>query len=271
MRRMYGEERHISVLKAELENFIEDEEEDNVKKTTDFAEDIIKTKMMYTKKSHGRDLKNRPHFRPISEKNKKNDNDTLKVKPLETSTQKSKVNSTESGNVTDVTSNETLSDEKSISYKTKLESIANIEINNLEPDVITLEAVIKQSIETNSIYPNTSGTGKSEPTSTSTKNATATETNITTTATESIPNSTESTTTDTQYDDTTTESGKDAGWKPMNADTSTLPPTLLFSEHEKVKIDRIDTKVNEEKIEFHPKPTVHQESVRPSVIKLRGA
>lgn len=268
MRRMYGEERHISVLKAELENFIEDEEDDNIKKTTEFAEDIIKTKMMYTKNSHGRAMKNRPHFRPISDKNKKVDNDTLKVKPLETSTHKSKINGTETGNVTDVTSNETLSDEKSISYKTKLESIANIEINNLEPDVITLEAVIKQSIETNSIYPNTSGTGKSEPTRTTRKNTT--ETNIPT-ATESIPNSTESTTTDAQYDDTTTESGKDVGWKPMNTDTSTLPPTLLFSEHEKVKIDRIDTKVNEEKIEFHPKPTVHQESVRPSVIKLRGA
>lgn len=270
MRRMYGEERHISVLKAELENFIEDDEDDNVKKTTDFAEDIIKTKMMYTKKSHGRAMKNRPHFRPITDKNKKVDNDTLKVKPLDTSTHKNKANGTETGNVTDVTSNETLSAEKSISYKTKLESIANIEINNLEPDVITLEAVIKQSIETNSIFPNSSGTGKSELTSTTRKNTTASETNITI-PTESIPNSTESTTTDTQYDDTTTESGKDAGWKPMNADTSTLPPTLLFSEHEKVKVDRIDIKVNEEKIEFHPKPSVHQESVRPSVIKLRGA
>lgn len=270
MRRMYGEERHLSVLKAELENYIEDEEDDNVKKTTDFAEDIIKTKMMYTKKSHGRAMKNRPHFRPIGDKNKKVDNDTLKVKPLETSTNKTKVNGTETGNVTDVTSNETISDEKSISYKTKLENIANIEINNLEPDVITLEAVIKQSIETNSIYPNTSGSGKSEPTSTTTKNGTVSERNITT-ATERIPNSTESTTTDAQYDDTTTESGKDAGWKPINADTSTLPPTLLFSEHEKMKIDRTDNKANDEKIEFHPKPNVNQDSVRRSVIKLGGA
>ncbi|XP_061719093.1 protein spaetzle 4 isoform X3 [Cydia pomonella] len=84
MRRMYGEERHISVLKAELENFIEDDEDENVKKTADFAEDIINTKMMYTKNSHGRAMKVKPHFRPIqSNSNRKSDNDTLRVKPLE--------------------------------------------------------------------------------------------------------------------------------------------------------------------------------------------
>ncbi|XP_047992566.1 protein spaetzle 4 isoform X4 [Leguminivora glycinivorella] len=84
MRRMYGEERHIAVLKAELENFIEDDEDENVKKTADFAEDIIKTKMMYTKKSHGRAMKVKPHFRPIqSNSNRKSDNDTLRVKPLD--------------------------------------------------------------------------------------------------------------------------------------------------------------------------------------------
>ncbi|XP_073961825.1 spaetzle domain-containing protein 4 isoform X1 [Choristoneura fumiferana] len=130
MKRMYGEERHISVLKAELENFIQDDEDDEVnKKTEDFAEDITKTKMMYSqKKSHGRAMKVKPHFRPIqSNSNKKPDNDTLRVKPLE------------------------------------------------------------------------------------------------------------------------------------------------YDEHEKVKNDRIDTNVNEKKEEFHPKPTQHQEAIRPAVIKLRGA
>lgn len=272
MKRMYGEERHISVLKAELENFIQDDEGDEVnKKTEDFAEDIIKTKLMYSKKSHGRAMKVKPHFRPIqSNSNKKPDNDTLRVKPLEYDGNNTKTNKTGNKNVTEITNNETVYEDKGISYKTKLESIANIEVNNLDPDVITLEAVIKQSIETNSIYPNF-GSVKSEPVTLDTKNETL-ESNVTTTTTttENILNSTETTTVDVDYDDLTTESGKDA-WKPMTADTSTLPPTLLFSEHEKVKNDRIDTNVNEKKEEFHPKPTQHQEAMRPAVIKLRGA
>lgn len=263
MRRMYGEERHIAVLKAELENFIDDGDEvEDV--NNDFAEDFIKTKMMYMKKTHGRALKDKPHFRPIQsnpEKQKKVENDPLKVKPLGNST-----SNTAKGadNQTEV-SNETLNDDndKGISYKTKLESIANIEINNLDPDVITLEAVIKQSIETNSIYPNFSGTSKSEPLAVESKNNT--DKNATTT-TENVVNTTESN--DDQYDESTTESGKDV-WK-STVDTSTLPPTLLFSEHEKVKIDRIDNKETEKKEEFHPKP-MHQETMRPSVIKLRGA
>lgn len=260
MRRMYGEERQISIIKAELENFIEDDDDEDFDgKSEDFAEDIIKTKMMYTKTSQGRAMRDKPHFRPInSEKNKKLDNDTLKVKPLETN--QTKVSNTDNGTKTEM-SNETVN-EKGISYKTKLESIANIEINNLDPDVITLEAVIKQSIETNSIYPKFSDNTKVEAVSES-KNST--EQNATTT--ESI-NNTETT---TDGYDSTTEAGKDA-WRPMNVDTSTLPPTLLFSEHEKVKItDRIDTKISDKKEEFHPKPMQHQETMRPSVIKLRGA
>lgn len=268
MRRMYGEERHISVLKAELENFIEDDAEEDLKKAPDFAEDIIKTKMMYMKGSHGRAMKDKPHFRPIqsNNKNKKVENETLKVKPLDAIGNQTKYNKTENNNKTQVTSNETVNVDKGISYKTKLESIANIEINNLEPDVITLEAVIKQSIETNSIYNNMSGNLKNEPLKSGIKNNTSSEKNNTTT-TENI-NATD-TTTETQYDDTTTESDKD-GLKSTIADTSTLPPTLLFSEHDKTKIDRIDTKVNEKKEEFHPKPVQHQENVRPS-IKLQGA
>lgn len=260
MRRMYGEERQISIIKAELENFIEDDDDDEdfEGKTSNFAEDIIKTKMMYTKMSQGRAMRDKPHFRPInSEKNKKLDNDTLKVKPLEIN--QTKASNTGNGNKTEM-SNETVN-EKGISYKTKLESIANIEINNLDPDVITLEAVIKQSIETNSIYPkfgNTKTEAVSEPQNNTDKNATTTE---------SI-NTTETT---TEAYDSTTEAGKDA-WRPLNVDTSTLPPTLLFSEHEKVKItDRIDTKVSDKKEEFHQKPIQHQETMRPSVIKLRGA
>lgn len=270
MRRMYGEERHISVLKAELENFIEDDEDENVKKTADFAEDIIKTKMMYTKNSHGRAMKVKPHFRPIqSNSNRKSDNDTLRVKPLEFEGNNTKINKTGNRNLTEITSNETVYEDKGISYKTKLESIANIELNNLDPDVITLEAVIKQSIETNSIYPNF-GNVKGEPVALDAKNSSSNK-SITTT-TEAILNSTETTTVDMQYDDTTTDSGKDA-WKPMTPDTSTLPPTLLFSEHEKVKTDRIDTNVNianKKKEEFHPKPA-QPEAMRPAVIKLRGA
>ncbi|KAJ2940349.1 hypothetical protein O0L34_g23 [Tuta absoluta] len=270
MKRMYGEERHISVLKAELENFIEDEEDEDgdIKKAADFAEDIIKTKMMYTKDSHGRAMKNKPHFRPISDKNKKVDNDTLKVKPLENPLNQTKLNYTQSENKTEIINNETINDDKGISYKTKLESLANIEFNNLDPDVITLEAVLKQSIETNSIYPNLSESSKSNPLGADLKNTTNSEKNTTIT-TENIPNTTETATTGDDYDDTTTESSK-VGWKPM-VDSSTLPPTLLFSEHEKVKNVIPDTKLNEEKIEFHPKPTQHQESVRPTVIKLRGA
>lgn len=257
MRRMYGDERHIAVLKAELENFIDDDDDDD--KSEDFAEDLIKTKMLYTKKGHGRAMKDKPHFRPIqsnSDKQKKIDSDILKVKPLDNT-----INSTnikENENKTDVSNNETLNDDKGISYKTKLESIANIEINNLDPDVITLEAVIKQSIETNSIYTNFSGTSKSEPLAERKNN---TDRNMTTTA--EVINSTE---TIEQYDDITTESGKEM-WK--STDTSTLPPTLLFSEHEKVKVDRVDNKDNDKKEELHPKPV--QETVRPSVIKLRGA
>ncbi|XP_047032402.1 protein spaetzle 4 isoform X2 [Helicoverpa zea] len=188
MRRMYGEERQISIIKAELENFIEDEDDEDFDgKSADFAEDIIKTKMMYTKMSQGRAMRDKPHFRPInSEKNKKLDNDTLKVKPLDTN--QTKMSNTDNGTKTEM-SNETVNEKE--------------------------------------------------------------------------------TTTD-EYD-STTEAGKDA-WRPMNVDTSTLPPTLLFSEHEKVKIsDRIDTKVPDKKEEFHPKPVQHQETMRPSVIKLRGA
>ncbi|CAB3234453.1 unnamed protein product [Arctia plantaginis] len=258
MKRMYGEERQISIIKAELDNFIEDDEDDVNSKTSNFEEDIIKTKMMYTKMSQGRAMRDKPHFRPINtEKNKKLDNDTLKVKPLETPQKKD--NNTGTSNKTEI-SNETVN-EKGISYKTKLESIANIEINNLDPDVITLEAVIKQSIETNSIYPKYSSNTKIEAV-----NDTKINTDSNSTTTESI--NTAETTTD-EYD-STTEAGKDA-WRPMNVDTSTLPPTLLFSEHEKVKIDRIDTKMSEKKEEFHPKPVQHQETVRPAVIKLRGA
>ncbi|KAI5632476.1 spaetzle domain-containing protein [Phthorimaea operculella] len=217
MKRMYGEERHISVLKAELENFIEDDEDEDsdIKKAADFAEDIIKTKMMYTKDSHGRAMKNKPHFRPISDKNKRVDNDTLKVKPLENPTNQTKVNNTQSENKTEITKS-----------------------------------------------------SKSNPSGTELKNTTTSEKNATTT-TENIPNTTETATTADDYDEPTTESSKE-GWKPM-VDTSTLPPTLLFSEHEKVKNVIPDTKLNEEKIEFHPKPTQHQDSVRPAVIKLRGA
>ncbi|CAF4877827.1 unnamed protein product [Pieris macdunnoughi] len=251
MKRMYGEERHIAVLKAEIENFIEDDEDD---KSKEFAEDIIKTKIKYTKKTH-RGIKDKPHFRPIQTDKQKKENDTLRVKPLHTSSNKTKI---ENKKVEKVDENETI-DDAEISYKTKLESIANIEINNLAPDVITLEAVIKQSIETNSIYPKVSSNSKVE--ALKFDNKSKDESNVTS-STEKV-NSTE--TTYDQYDEITTES-KDS-WK--TTDTSTLPPTLLFSEHEKVKItDRIDTKVNEKKEEFHPKP---QETIRPAVIKLRGA
>lgn len=258
MRRMYGEERHIAVLKAELENFIDNDDDDD--KEEDFAEDLIKTKMFYTKKGHGRAMKDKPHFRPIqsnSDKQKKVDNETLKVKPLDSGTNSTNVKGNE--NQTDVSNNETLNDDKGISYKTKLESIANIEISNIDPDVISLEAVIKQSIETNSIYTNFSGTSKSEPL----ERKNNTDRNMTTAS--DIINSTEPI--EDQYDDITTE-GKEV-WK--NTDTSTLPPTLLFSEHEKVKVDRVDNKDGDKKEELHPKPVQHQEAVRPSVIKLRGA
>ncbi|CAK1555498.1 unnamed protein product [Leptosia nina] len=250
MRRMYGEERHIAVLKAEIENFIEDDDDD---KSKGFAEDIIKTKIKYTKKSH-RGIKDKPHFRPIQSDKQKKDNDTLKVKPLDNFTSTNKTKS-ENKKVEKVVENETI-DESGISYKTKLESIANIEINNIDPDVITLEAVIKQSIETNSIYPNPSSIPKIDSEKI---DKTSDEGNITT-STENI-NVTDTT---DQFDESTTEikDGLRAG------EASTLPPTLLFSEHEKGKIDRIDTKVNEKKEEFHPKP---QETMRPAVIKLRGA
>ncbi|XP_023948165.2 protein spaetzle 4 [Bicyclus anynana] len=265
MRRMYGEERHIAVLKAELENFIDDDDDEHDRKN-DLVEDFIKTKMMFMKKSYGRGMKDKPHFRPIQqnpEKQKKVDSEHLKVKPLRNTTNTSK----RTENKTEI-KNETVNEDKGISYKTKLESIANIEINNLDPDVITLEAVIKQSIETNSIYPNFSGTSKSEPL---TENKNKTDRNATST-TENVVNTTENVLNVTEnieeYDDLTTESGKDA-WK-SNVDTSTLPPTLLFSEHDKVKIDRIDNKETEKKEEFHPKPA-QQETMRPAVIKLRGA
>ncbi|CAH2044297.1 unnamed protein product, partial [Iphiclides podalirius] len=268
MRRMYGEERHISVLKAELENFIEVDDEETNKKSPDFAEDVIKAKLMYTKNSHGRALRDKPHFRPIqsAEKHRKSDNDTLRVKPLENYTNNSNINNTDSSNGTEITSNETMVDDKEVSYKTKLESIANIEINNLDPDVITLEAVIKQTIETNSIYPTFAGSSKSEPLRDEPDFKNGTDKNITTT-TEYITNATETT---YMYDDTTTEPIKE-GWKPMTPDTSTLPSTLLFSEHDKIKNDKnTEENKNDKKEEFHPKPT-QQESMRPSVIKLRGA
>ncbi|KAJ0174418.1 hypothetical protein K1T71_009526 [Dendrolimus kikuchii] len=254
MRRMYGEERHIAILKAELENYIEDDEDEDDIQSTDFAEDIIKAKMMYSKTSQGRAMKNKPHFRPIQfgEKNRKPDNDTLKVKPLQN-------NQTKATNRNITESNETIED-KGISYKTKLESIANIEINNLEQEVITLEAVIKQSIETNSIYPKSSNERiqAADNKNDTQKNATSAE----------VLNSTDITT--DNYDDATTDTNKD-GWKSVNSDTSTLPPTLLFSEHEKIKVDRIDNKSNNKKEEFHPKPAQHQETMRPTVHKLRGA
>ncbi|XP_031764668.1 protein spaetzle 4 [Galleria mellonella] len=267
MRRMYGEERHISVLKAELENFIEIDGEDDMKKPTNFAEDIIKTKMMYTKIGTGRAMKDKPHFRPIqsNDKNKRVENETLKVKPLNNNI---KVNKTHSGNKTETTSNTTDNAENGISYKTKLESIANIEINNLDPDIITLEAVIKQSIETNGIFSKPSGDSKREPIKIDEKNKTSSNKNTTT---ENILNTTESLTED--YDDeATTETDKD-GFKSMDADTSTLPPTLLFSEHEKIntKADKTDTKINDKKEEFHLKPLQHAENLRPAFIKLRGA
>ncbi|GBP27666.1 Protein spaetzle 4 [Eumeta japonica] len=249
MRRMYGEERHSAILKAEIENTI-----DYPDYQTDY-DDIIKTKLMYAKQS--RTLNVKPHFRPIqttpatADKNKK-DNPVLKVKPLDD----------KETNKTETTT------EKGISYKTKLESIANIEINNLDLDVITLEAVIKQSIETNSIYPNYAA--KSEPLE-STRNGTASKSETTTT--ENLArNTTEPLTTTDGAEDFTTENSKD-GWKSVNGDTSTLPPTLLFSEHDKAnKNDRVEANANgnngDKKEEFHMKP--HPDTTRPSVIKLRG-
>lgn len=198
-------------------------------------------------------MKDRPHFRPIQNLNKKNE--TLSVKPLETND--TKANVTEGSTKIEI-SNETVNDDKGITYKTKLESIANIEINHLDPDVITLDAVIKQSIETNSIYPKSSD---SKIEAIVTKNHT--DKNSTTT-TENY-NVTETT---TESDDSTTEAGKEA-FK-TSSDSSTLPPTLLFSE--KIKVDRVDTKVNEKKEELYQKPNhQHQDSQRPSMIKLGGA
>ncbi|KAG7311963.1 hypothetical protein JYU34_001388 [Plutella xylostella] len=277
MRRMYGEERHIAVLKAELENFIEDDEEEE-KKTEEFTEDIIKTKMMYTKKHHGdtRAMKVKPHFRPIQntpDKNKKYDNDTLKVKPLSITKNITKVNNTDTGNRTEITNNETINEDKGISYKTRLESIANVEINNLDPDVITLEAVIKQSIETNSIIPSFPSTKSSATDINAITNDTVIEKDVKTTT--EVANSTDQSTVSIDRVDvedvTTTEPNKE-DWKPMSGDTSTLPPTLLFSEHDKTKnVDNTVKKEETVKEEFHPKPVHHQETVRPAVIKLRGA
>ncbi|CAH0680307.1 unnamed protein product, partial [Chilo suppressalis] len=271
MRRMYGEERHISVMKAELDNFIEDDED--TEDSNDFAEDIVKTKLMYTKRGHGRAMKDKPHFRPIqnSDKNKKVDNDNLKVKPLDVKGNSTKFDSVNNG--TKTSSNETLNDDKGISYKTQLESIAHIEINNLDPDVITLDAVIKQSIETNSVYPNKSENSTKSETVRPSKNSTATDKNVTSTI-ETPINGTERTASAAgASDEAATESDKD-GWKAMNTipDASTLPPTALFSEHEKGKTDRVDTKPGESKKEEQPlvKPMQFQEK-RPSVIKLRGA
>jgi hypothetical protein len=266
MRRMYGEERHISVLKTELNNYLEDEEDAD---TTDFAEDIIKTKMMYTKRSHGRAMKDKPHFRPIqnNDKNKKVENDSLRVKPLDVNNT-IKFNKVDNGNKTNF-SNQTFNDDKGISYKTQLESIANIEINNLEPDVITLDAVIKQSIESNSVYPNKQNSSKSEPVS-ATKNNTSPSKNATLTeAPEANVNASEAVT--EVSDEATTITEKD-GWKAINPipDASTLPPTALFSEHEKGKLEKTETKVMDKKEEPHMKPPQFQEK-RPSVIKLRGA
>ncbi|KAL4706001.1 hypothetical protein ACJJTC_005687 [Scirpophaga incertulas] len=119
-----------------------------------------------------------------------------------------------------VAANQTVNEDKGISYKTQLESIAHIEINNLEADVITLDAVIKQSMESNSVYP-------------------------------------------TKLNDTNTEPNA------VKNDTSTLPPTALFSEHEKGKPEKMETKHNEKKEEVHAKPQFQEK--RPSVIKLRGA
>ncbi|XP_032518908.2 protein spaetzle 4 isoform X1 [Danaus plexippus] len=251
MRRMYGEERHIAVLKAELENFIDDEDDNS---NPDFSEDLVQTKIKYTKKNP-RAMKDKPHFRPIqsnSEKQKKVDSG-LGVRPLESYNSSS---SSSGRNSTTDMSNDTLEEDTGVSYKTKLESIANIEINNLDPDVITLEAVIKQSIETNSIYPKFSAASKAEPPDdkNNTKGNSTSSESLTTTEMSDEP-----------YDDDGI-TDKDT-WN--GTDGSTLPPTLLFSEHEKVKeTDNRDG--DKESQEANPKPT-HQETMRPAVIKLRGA
>lgn len=251
MRRMYGEERHIAVLKAELENFIDDEDDNS---NPDFSEDLVQTKIKYTKKNP-RAMKDKPHFRPIqsnSEKQKKVDSG-LGVRPLESYNSSS---SSSGRNSTTDMSNDTLEEDTGVSYKTKLESIANIEINNLDPDVITLEAVIKQSIETNSIYPKFSAASKAEPPDdkNNTKGNSTSSESLTTTEMSDEP-----------YDDDGT-TDKDT-WN--GTDGSTLPPTLLFSEHEKVK-DSDNRDGDKESQEANPKPT-HQETMRPAVIKLRGA
>lgn len=266
---MYGEERHIAVLKPELENYIDDDDDEDydMRKAAEYAEDMLKTKLLYTKKSQGRAMNTKPHFRPIQttpasvDKNKKSDNETLKVKPL---ILRNNTKVTNKSSNASIPSNETVNDDKGISYKTKLESIANIEINNLDPDVITLEAVIKQSIETNSIYPNYAPSPKSEL-SIDEKNSTAVKTSLTTT--EAATNSTETTTKDNEPPPI--EATKEV-WKPIS-DMSTLPPTLLFSEHEKInKNEKIDINISDKKEEFHQK-VHHQDLQRPSVVKLHGA
>lgn len=315
MRRMYGEQRHIAVLKAEIENNDLDEDTyDQPTRDNTFARyskdhDILNTKFIYSKRPTGRSSEpyTVPHFRPVQttpsttttttkdtgKSEKKSDNkakDQFNVKPIEIN-KPSFVSAFEKDT----------EDAKIAAYKTSffedeinIQDLSknNLDLNKIEPEIITLEAAIKQTLKTNSVYPNYSNSHKNVSLYSTTLSETIETSPIDTTTSEySLPS--ETTISPEIIDEVTVSDIEDDnnGWKPVMMDKiSTLPPSMLFSQsikEEQNKNDRIDYSTEDNykgqssssstssntaattNMEGQLYQDVVQEEVKP-VVKLRG-
>lgn len=293
MRRMYGDQRHISVLKAEIEtNDIDSESEyDTPSRDESFARsskdhDIINTKQLYSKRPTSRTSESytAPHFRPVQTTPTSTKLKATKEKEKHTPVQKKEETKTiliEKSTKESIKLKEELEKFKLSSYKTSIledeinlnvEPNGSLETNKLEPEIISLQAAIKQSIETNSVYPNYGTAPKNVTIITSTSSSTSTPTAdsksspIDTTTSNYVTS--QETTLPQDYDadmtpsDTEEENG---GWKPVAMDKmSTLPPTMLFSESvksEKISVDRTEDLKSEASENKKAEPTGATSSV----------
>lgn len=300
MRRMYGDQRHISVLKAEIENNDLDSETYQVPlRDSTYARyskdwDVLNTKFVYSKKPNGRSNEQYsiPHFRPVQ------------TTPTTTTTTTSKTeeasNKTHQKSDVQKPSKKEAEDIKMAAYKTSFFedelnvqeiSKTNLEMNKIEPEIVTLEAAIKQSIEANSAYPAYGLVNKSLTTRPTTSNITIETSSTADSTTSEYVTQDETTSTPDFGEQSTDTDDEDGGWKPVMMDKmSTLPPTMLFSQsikEDQNKNDRIDLNTEESyktqeqsSVSSNTAATTHlegqlfqdvvQEEETKPIVKLRG-
>lgn len=261
MRRMYGDQRHISVLKAEIDNNEIDSDAFQVPiRDSSFGRyskdwDVLNTKFVYAKRPGGRSNEPHtvPHFRPVQ---------TTPTSTTTTTTTKTsaKVEDSTKKSIEDdlffPKRNKEAEDLKIAAYKTsffedeldaKDISKTNLEMNKIEPEIVTLEAAIKQTLEMNGVYPNYGTAGKNATIRPNILNLTIETSSAADSTTSEYMTPTETTNAPDVSDMPTEE---DDGWKPVMMDkTSPSPSTVLFSQTVKDdqsnKNDRIDINADE--------------------------